>query len=193
MSDCRHIATCPTSSSNGVNEKRTTRRGNRMRERAEGRDDNGTDSPRWQARREAGSQTGRDDAGKEFSPTCLLAYLLTCQLAHYTYYAFSRPFRPVLIVFSSRRAIREAGRFFSHPLSSRSSGPYSIMLRAVFASSFLPSSRRAVSFCVSSGLSPVCCFIHHGGIGTRYGRMRNGFLFNVIFFYLTSRMLNMKK
>lgn len=80
MSDCRHIATCPTPSSNGVNETRTTRRGNRMRERAEGRDDNGTDSPRRQARREAGSRAGRDDAGKEFSPTCLLAYLRTCPL-----------------------------------------------------------------------------------------------------------------
>lgn len=98
MSDCRHIATCPTSSSNGVNETRTTRRGNMMRERAEGRDDNGTDSPRRQARREARSRTGRDDAGKELSPTCLLANLLTYQLAHYTYYAFSRQFRPVLIV-----------------------------------------------------------------------------------------------
>lgn len=61
-------------------------------------------------------------------PTCLLAYLPTCQLARYTHYAFSagvsspvsfllvpfivQPFRPVLIVSTSRRAIREAGRFF---------------------------------------------------------------------------------
>ena len=118
MSECRQIATCPTSSSNGVNETRTTRRGNKMRERAEGRDDNETDSPRRQTRRGAESRAGRDDAGKELSPTCLLANLLTCQLAHHTYYAFSRSSRPVLIVSSSRRAIREAGRFSHQTVSS---------------------------------------------------------------------------
>lgn len=68
-----------------------------MRERAEGRNDNETDNPRRQARRGAGSRVGRDDAGKELSPTCLLtnlltcllAYLPTCELARYTHYAFS--------------------------------------------------------------------------------------------------------
>ena len=134
-----------------------------MRERAEGRDDNGTDSPRWQARREAGSRTGRDDAGKEFSPTCLLANLLT--ILTMLFHAHSVPFssypRPV------GRYERRGG--FSHPLSSRSSGSYSIMLRAVFASSFFPASRRSIPSLVSSG---VC---------------------NVIFCYLTFHMLNTKK
>lgn len=65
-------------------------RENRMREQAEGRDDNGTDSPRQQARRGAESRAGRDNAGNELPPTCeladlrncLLAYLPTCLLAN---------------------------------------------------------------------------------------------------------------
>lgn len=42
----------------------------------------GTDSPRRQARRGSGIRVGRDDAGKELSPTCLLTNLLTCLLAN---------------------------------------------------------------------------------------------------------------
>lgn len=117
-----------------------------MRERAEGRDDNGTDNPRRQARRGEESRAGRNDAGKELSPTCLLAYLRTCPLyllcflgGHFVSRlvptravpSFRPPFRPVLIASSSRWVIREAERFFfirsSHSPSSYSqhSAPFS--------------------------------------------------------------------
>lgn len=63
-----------------------------------------------------------------YLPTCLLAYLRTCPLYLLCFLggrlvsrlvptravpSFRPPFRPVLIVSSSRWAIREAGRFFS--------------------------------------------------------------------------------
>lgn len=82
----------------------TMSRGNRMREQSEGRNDNGTDSPRRQARRGAESRAGRNDAGKELSPTCELADLLTCLLANL----------PTIFTMLSRRASRLPSRAYSY-------------------------------------------------------------------------------
>lgn len=145
----------------------------------------------------------------------LLACLPTCELAHYIYYAFSAgvsppvsfllvpfprlapPFRPALIVSSSRQTIREAWRFFSHPLVS-------------FAEAHIPHATRRFTKLILSAVSscrPVYrlagriaerhlirrCFIHHGSGGNEIRKYGHGFLFNAIFSYLTFAMLKAKK
>lgn len=121
---------------------------------------------------------------------CELANLPTCLLAHYTYYAFSPgasspvsspvsfllvpfprlvpPFRPVFIVSSSCRAIREAGRFFLIR-SSHLPGLYSPR-SAPFHQAY---SFRRLVVPFRPIVSPVVC--------------------NVIFLYLTFAMLKAKK
>lgn len=145
------------------------------------------------------------DKKNELPPTCELAYLLTCLLAYlpicslYLLCFFtpipSRPHRilvpsgdtkggAVFLIRSSRPPALSAKAVFPTPC-------------AVFPSSFSPPFRRAVPSLISSGVSPdvipsVVLFIT-GSMGTRYGSMGHGFLFNAIFCHLTLRMLNTKK
>ena len=146
--------------------------------------------------------------------TCQLAYLLTCLLANLpTILAMlsrrasrlpSRscscrhivpPFRPVLIVSSSRQAIRRAGRFFSsvrlihrariHPRPAPFSQAHSCRRLVV---SSRPSSRWAYRH-----FSSRPSFYSSWGIGDKRRSKEHGVLYNAIFCYLTFQMLNTKK
>ena len=148
------------------NENEETRRGNRMRERDEGRDEE-TGRIARDGKQDEGRKAGRDEMmrGKNcrllaYLPTCLLANLLTIL----TMLSIPSRLHRILVPSGDTRG----GAVFSHPPVSLTE-PVFITPCAVFVSSFFPPSRRAVS---SIGSPSVC---------------------NEIFCYLTFQLLNTKK
>lgn len=146
-------------------------------------------------------------------PTCLLAYLPTCELAHYTDYAFSegvsslvsfllvpfprsaRSFRPASRIARRDEDTRGGAVFLirpSHPLGPYPSRSAPFSLAHSFLHLIMPS-RPIVSSGVSPDVIPSVVLFITGSMGTRYGNMGHGFLFNIIFLYLTFAMLKTKK